>query len=145
MKSIRLTGLSLLLFSWLSLASGQSVVMERGTGTCTSIDSNPPPSTYKWEKRGEKNYQLVIATTIEETGGRWTPPESARISLRGNLLTITVGEKETEGPVCLWRVPVNLIIRALEPNIYHLIIATEDRFFVMRHLYIDDPANVGQQ
>jgi hypothetical protein len=147
MKSFRLAGLSFLLLSWLPFAYGQSVIMERGTGKCVTTESelsSPPRSTYKWEKDGER-YQLAIATTLEETGRRWTPPESARISLRGNLLTITVGDKETEGPPCPWRVPVKLIIRGLEPDIYHLIVATQDRFFVMRHLYIDDPANIERQ
>jgi hypothetical protein len=127
-------------------AFGQTITMENAAAGCggraTLSITDPRPPTYHWEKDG----RLVISVALFESGSEQIEPGSARVSVKGNLVTITYKfidwEKDGELPImCVWKTLVTFVVSALEPNSYFLLFAsdTKDKFRVQGYMHINEP------
>ena len=142
--------LTIVLSSFVPTAFGQTVVMEIQSGSCGSPVVRSITDT-KWHHKWEKNGRLIVSGSLSESGSTRVKPGSARIELRGNLVTIVyenfapkwTDEKGQEvlPPPCAWRTPVTFSIGGLESDYYHLILGAEagGRFRVQTSLFIDEP------
>ena len=127
-------------------ATGPAINMELGSSTSCggAVFDSAPPSRYKWEELKKDEYRLVISTSLVESGRAPMDPDSVRVSQKGNLLTVTIADRHLDEPQppCLYRRAFTLVIDGLEASTYHVIFVSAKRFFVSKHLFIDDPANV---
>ena len=146
--------LALPAFALLSLtgpnASAQSVSMEilsTGCGTdasrFTDLKNGP---RYSWRKGGS----LAVSALVSENGIALASPKTAQVSVRGNLITLTIKYVKMEGndlpPACHARTPYSFVISAIQPKDedgdYVLLVAQETAagfFRVLFTMRVEEP------